>query len=65
VGVQERNKHISVRGPRVDGQSGGCVDAYPHRLGVAHLKVQDPIVEGCVQGPELGDELGGDYGVEC
>ena len=28
---------------------------------------ESPVVEGGVQsqGPELGDELGGDYGVEC
>ena len=59
-GVQERTK------PSVDGQRGRCVVVYPHLLGPAHQEVQDPVAEGGVQyqGPEPGDELGRDYGVE-
>ena len=64
-GVQERTKHTPLRGHRFDSQSGGRVVAYPHRLGVARQEVQDPVAEGGVQsqGPELSNELGGDYGV--
>ena len=42
------------------------VVAYPHHLGLTRQEVQDPVAEGGVQsqGPKLGDELGGDYGVE-
>jgi hypothetical protein len=38
---------------------GGCVEAYPHRLGAACQEVRDPVAEGGVQsqGPELGDYL--------
>ena len=58
-------KHTSLRGPGVDGQSGECVAAYPHHLGAVRQEVQDPVAEGGVQpqGPDLGDELGGDYSV--
>ena len=39
----------------------------PHHLGAARQEIEDPVAEGGVQaqGPELGDELGWDYGVEC
>jgi hypothetical protein len=32
-GVQEETKDISLRGPHVEGQRGGCDIAYPHHLG--------------------------------
>ena len=40
----------------------GCVNAYPHHLGVAHQEVQNPVAEGDVQ--SQGPEHGGHYGVE-
>ena len=58
-GVQEGTEHAPLRGPRVKGQRGGGVVAYPHHLGSACQEVQDPVAEGGVQpqGPELSDEL--------
>ena len=65
-GVQEGTKHTPLWGPRVEGQCGGDDVAYPHHLGSARQEVQDLVAEGGVQsqGPQLGDELGGDYGVK-
>jgi hypothetical protein len=59
-------KHAPLRVPRVDGQRGGCVVAYPYHLDATRQEVQDPVAEGGLQfqGPELSDELGGLYGVE-
>ena len=49
-----------------DQRSGGVV-SYLHHLGAARQEVQDPVAQGRVQnqGPELNDELGRYYGVEC
>ena len=65
-GIQEGAKHPPLRSPRVEGQSGRGVIAYPHHLGAARPEVQDPVAKGGVQsqGPELGDVLGRHYGVE-
>ena len=65
-GVQEGTKHKPLRGRRVKCQRGEGVLAYLHHLGAACQEVQDPVVQGLVQtqGPRLGDELGGHYGVE-
>ena len=66
-GVQEGTKYTPLWGPRVEGQCGGGDVAYPHHSGLARQKVLNPVAEGSVQpqGPKLGDELGGDNGVEC
>jgi hypothetical protein len=48
-GVQEGTKHTPLRGPRVEGERGGCFVAYPHHLGEASQEVQDPVAEGSVQ----------------
>ena len=32
-GVQEGTEHAPLKDPRVEGQCGGCVVAYPHHLG--------------------------------
>ena len=65
-GVQEGTKHTPLRGPRVEGQCGGGVVAYPHHLGPSTQEAQDPATEEGVQsqGPQLGDELGWEYGVQ-
>ena len=65
-GVQEGTKDTPLWGPRVKGKCGRNDVAYPHHLGLACQEVQDPVAEGGVrsQGPKLGDELGGDNGVE-
>lgn len=46
-------------------ERGRGVVAYPHHLGPSRQEVQDLVKEEGVQslGPQLGDELGGDYGV--
>ena len=66
-GVQERAENAPLRGPSVEDQPGGDVVSYPHHLGVARQKVQDPVAQGGVetQGLELNDEFGGYYGVKC
>ena len=46
--VQEGTEHAPQRGPRVEGQHGGCV-AYFHYLGAARQEVQDSVAEGGVQ----------------
>ena len=64
--VQEGSKHTPPWGPSVECRRGGGDVAYPRHLGAACQEVQNPVAEGGVQsqGPKLGDELGGDYGVE-
>ena len=58
-------EYTPLTGPRVQGQHGGCVVAYPHHLGGGPSGVQDPVEEGVqFQGPELSDELRGNYSVE-
>jgi hypothetical protein len=47
-GVQEGTDHAPLRGPGVEDQRGRCVVAYLYHLGVASLKVQDPVAEGGV-----------------
>ena len=64
--VQEGTKDTPLWDPCVKGQRGGSDVAYPNPLGSAHQEVQDPVAEGGVQtqSPKLGNELGGDNGVE-
>jgi hypothetical protein len=47
--------------------SEGGVVSYLHYLRAARREVQDPVAQGGVQtqGPELNDDLGVYYGVEC
>ena len=59
-GVQERAQNAPLWGSSVEDQRGGDVFSYPHHLGAAHQKVQDPIAQGRVetQGHKLNDEFG-------
>ena len=47
--VQKGTKNTPMRGPHIEGQRGRCVVTYPHHLGMANQKVQDPVAEGGVQ----------------
>ena len=66
-GVQERTEHARLWGPSVEDQRSGDVVSYPHHLEAARQEVQDLVEQGGLQtqDPELNDELGGHYGVEC
>ena len=66
-GVQEGAEYTPLWGPCVEDQRGGGVVSYLHHLGAARHEFQDPVAQ-CgfqTQNPELNDELGGYYGVEC
>jgi hypothetical protein len=64
-GVHERDENAPLWGPSVEDQQGGDAVSYPHHLGAARQKVQDPVAQGEVetQGLELNDEFAGYYGV--
>jgi hypothetical protein len=62
-GVQERAENAPLWGPSVEDQRGGDVVSYPHHLGAACQKVQDPVAQVGVK--TQGDEFGEYYGVEC
>ena len=66
-GVQEGAEHAPLTGPCFEDQRSGGVDSYLCHLGAARQEVQDPVSQGGVQtqGPELNDDFGGYYGVEC
>ena len=66
-GLQEGDEYVPLWSPCVEDQQNGGVISYLHHLGAARQEVQDPVAQGGVQtqGPELDDELGGNYGVEC
>lgn len=61
-GVEQWAEHTSLRVPRVESHCGGDVVVNTHSLWSARQDVQDIVIEG---GPELGDKLGGNNGVEC
>jgi hypothetical protein len=66
-GVQEGAEHAPWWCPCVENQQRGGVVSYLHHHEAARQEVQDPVTWGGVQiqGPELNDELGGFYIVEC
>ena len=65
LGVQEGAEHAPLWGPCVEDLQSGGVASYLHQLGAAQLKCKTQLHGDQTQGPELIDELGGYYGVEC
>jgi hypothetical protein len=64
--VQERAENTPLWGPSFEYQWSGHDVSYPHHLGAARRKVQDPVAQGEVETLiELNDEFGGYYSVKC
>ena len=63
---REYRRELSTHPCGAQDQRSGGVVSYLHHLGVARQEVKDPVTQGEVQnqGPEMNDELGGNYGVE-
>ena len=66
-GVEEWTENTALRSTCAEDKCGGEVSANSHCLWSVSEEVQNPAAYGLLQaqGGELGEQFGGDYGVEC